>query len=76
MTADNVTSARRLVAGLQDAQQLVLDVGQQMAALRQRVAELESAIIKHRRATEPERCTTCTTDSHQLWQLVDEGKQP
>lgn len=36
-----------------------------------RVRELEAAIAKHRAAVEPERCTTCTTDSHQLWSVLD-----
>jgi hypothetical protein len=39
-----------------------------------RLDRLEDAVRKHRRALEPERCTTCTTDSWALWSLV--GDQP
>ena len=70
---DSELPPHRLVDTLQDAQRLVLAIGRQMVTLRKRVAELETAISNHRRYLEGERCTTCTTDNHQLWQLVDEG---
>ena len=70
---DSEPAPHRLVDTLQDAQRLVLVIGRQMVTLGRRVTELETAISKHRRYLEGERCTTCTTDNHQLWKLVDEG---